>query len=596
MRRIRAFLDDLPLKSKIALLLFTVNFLLIGFCAAVALHIVQKRNNELLYQTMAQSMTNSASQIELVLDDEERILDALTTDGTVQWQLRQLQTTAGQNDPVRSEAFRQLSNALQSYAGQYVNGDVDYISLYSSWMEVHTNTVHAQAMPDRTREAILRQAERGDGRAVWYHDETGTYLTALVRQVEPFTLEGIGTVVVRVRMENIVARCVNFGDAYPETYYLLQDGDTDPLFVSPNLPDHLFDGSKFDGEYQILPYGGHHYFSVSGTLPSHGWQYAGLVLYDDVFNAQRTVILLYVLTILLSFLLAALCSKFLMRHITRHFDRLIDKMKRFGENEAEPLPKDPAYAVRKDEIGVLHRQFDHMADQIVDLIQKDYKNQILRKDAQLRALEAQIDPHFLYNVLASINWRAKAIGEQQISQMVEALSALLRATLSKDTGPFTLEKELALVKHYARIQKIRFEEQLDFSVQAPPELGDVQIPKLTIQPLVENAIRYAMQESTDPCTVQVMVQRSGDDLIIEVRNTGTRFPDDMEERLAQKTLAHHGFGIGLANIRQRIQLTFGEPYGLQFLNRDGWAVARLTIPYRPQQEEEGHYAENADRG
>lgn len=596
MERLRHKLDDIPLKNKIALLLFVVDFLLIGLCAAAALHLVRQRNNELLYQTMEQSMVNSAAQIEYVLDEEERILSALTTDSTLQRQISLLKNTDGRNDPIRSEAFRQISNALQSYAGQFASGDVDCISLYSPWMDVHTNTVHAQAIPEQTRTALLQAALDGDGRTVWFHDATGSYLTALIRQIEPFTLEHIGTIVIRLRLDHIVERSVHFGSTDAESYCLLSDAGRQLLYVSPDLPADLSQASFPASGYQILPAEGHHYFVVAGSLPNHGWGYTGIVLYDSVFHTQRSVVLLYALTILFSFILAAFLTNLLLGRITRHFDRLIDKMKRFGENEAEPLPKDPVYDSRKDEIGVLHRQFDHMADQIVDLIQKDYKNQILRKDAQLRALEAQIDPHFLYNVLASINWRAKAIGEQQISQMVEALSALLRATLSKDNDPFTLEKELALVNHYARIQKIRFEEQLDFSVQAPPELGDAQIPKLTIQPLVENAIRYAMQESTDPCTVQVIVQRGKDDLVIEVRNTGTRFPDDMEERLARKTLAHHGFGIGLANIRQRIQLTFGEPYGLQFINCDGWAVARLTIPYRPQQEKEGPYAENADRG
>lgn len=596
MERFRHKFDDIPLKNKIALLLFVVDFLLIGLCAAAALHLVRQRSNELLYQTMEQSMVNSATQIEYVLDEEERILSALTTDSTLQRQISLLKNTDGRNDPVRSEAFRQISNALQSYAGQFVSGDVDCISLYSPWMDVHTNTVHAQAIPEQTRTALLQAALDGDGRTVWFHDGTGSYLTALVRQIEPFTLDHIGAVVIRLRLDHIVERSVHFGSTDAENYYLLSDAGGQLLYASPDLPAGLSQAAFPASGYQILPAEGHHYFVVAGSLPNHGWAYTGIVLYDSVFQTQRSVVLLYGLTILLSFILAAFFTNLLLGRITRHFDRLIEKMKRFGENEAAPLPCDPAYACRKDEIGVLHRQFDHMADQIVDLIQRDYKNQLLRKDAQLRALESQIDPHFLYNVLASINWRAKAIGEKQISQMVESLGALLRTTLSKDDRPFTLEKELALVRHYAQIQKIRFDDQLLFSVDAPPELNDALIPKMTVQPLVENAIRYTMQESTDPCTVQVLVRHGGDALTIQVRNTGTRFPADMAERLTAGTLPHHGFGIGLANIQQRIQLTFGEAYSLRFTNEEGWATVSLTIPYRPQQEEDPDHVENADRG
>lgn len=594
MERFRKRLDDIPLKKKIALLLFVVDFLLIGLCAAVALRLVQRHSNELLYQTMEQSMVNSAAQIEYVLDDEERILSALTTDSILQQQIRLLKDTQGRNAPIRSEAFRQIGNALQSYAGQFVNGDVDCISLYSTWMDVHTNTVHAQAIPEETRAALLQAALDGDGRTVWFHDGTGSYLTALVRQIEPFTLDPVGTIVIRLRLDHIVERSVHFGNTDTENYCLLSDASGQQLYASPDLPAGLLQASFTGPGYQILPAEGHRYFVVTGALPDHGWSYTGIVLYDSVFRTQRTVALLYALTILLSFILAAFFTNLLLGRITRHFERLIEKMKRFGENEATLLPRDPSYACRKDEIGVLHRQFDHMADQIVDLIRRDYKNQLLRKDAQLRALESQIDPHFLYNVLASINWRAKAIGETQISQMVESLSALLRSTLSKNDGPFTLAKELALVRHYAQIQKIRFDDQLLFSVDAPSDLDDALIPKMTVQPLVENAIRYGMQESTDPCTVQVQVRHCGDALTIQVRNTGTRFPENMADQLIAGTLPHHGFGIGLANIQQRIQLTFGEECRLQFANETGWAVVSLTIPYRPYQEENRSHVENAD--
>ena len=110
-----------------------------------------------------------------------------------------------------------------------------------------------------------------------------------------------------------------------------------------------------------------------------------------------------------------------------------------------------------DEVGMLSRRFSHMAREIDGLIQTDYTNRILLREAQLKALEAQINPHFLYNTLSAINWRAKMRGAQEISDMVEALSNLLRVTLNDDSGLIPLEKELSLVQSYIVIQRIRFD-------------------------------------------------------------------------------------------------------------------------------------------
>ncbi|HAN43935.1 MAG TPA: sensor histidine kinase, partial [Ruminococcaceae bacterium] len=196
-------------------------------------------------------------------------------------------------------------------------------------------------------------------------------------------------------------------------------------------------------------------------------------------------------------------------------------------------------------------------------------------------IETQINPHFLYNILESINWRAKAIGEKQISQMVESLGKLLRAALGKTDESFNLSKEIELVNSYMTIQQIRFEDQLHFQLDVPQSLLCASIPKLTIQPLVENAIHYSLEQNTEDCFIKIEVKLVDGDIIIDVKNTGSQFEDNLLEKLTQSQIKPHGFGIGLLNIHNRIQLTFGEAYGLEFFNENGNAVARVKIPFSP---------------
>lgn len=210
----------------------------------------------------------------------------------------------------------------------------------------------------------------------------------------------------------------------------------------------------------------------------------------------------------------------------------------------------------------------------------NYRNELLMKDAQLKSLEMQINPHFLYNTLDSISWRAKSVGEKQISLMVESLGSLLRVTLNQDTRNVAIREELKFVQYYVSIQKIRFEEQLQFSLDVQKDLLEQKIPKLTIQPLVENSIHYALEENTETCMISISVRRHYDIICIDVKNSGSEFEEGLLEKLDIGETRPNGFGIGLLNIDRRLKLTFGEDYGLSCFNDGEYATARISLPWK----------------
>ena len=285
-------------------------------------------------------------------------------------------------------------------------------------------------------------------------------------------------------------------------------------------------------------------------------------------------------SILLSF---ALCSR-MIRSITRHLDHLVEKMKAFGDRKPIPIYDGCSYETRRDELGILHTQFDSMAMEVENLIQSNYVNELLKKEAELKALEYQINPHFLYNTLESVNWRAKAIGETDISAMVESLGRLLRITLDKKLGGYSLKQELDLIRSYMTIQKIRFEERLDYSIMVSPTYDVVSFPKLTLQPLVENAIQYGMEENSEACMILISAELTGSLFSLYVKNNGSQFEENLIEKLQSAQVIPSGLGIGLLNIDTRLKLTYGQEYGLSLYNEGELAVARITIPYQEKED------------
>jgi two-component system sensor histidine kinase YesM len=197
-------------------------------------------------------------------------------------------------------------------------------------------------------------------------------------------------------------------------------------------------------------------------------------------------------------------------------------------------------------------------------------------------LENQINPHFLYNTLESINWRAKSVGANEIAIMVESLGALLRSTLSRKNNTITtIKSELDIVQSYICIMQIRFEEILTYSVEIPEDLYDVPLPKLSLQPLVENAIDYGLEEAAEACHIAITVSMEGDDVLITITNNGSQFPENLLQKLSSEELTPHGFGIGLLNIQKRLQLQFGQDYGLTLKNdeMENLAIVEVRIPY-----------------
>ena len=572
---------NLPLQRKFNIIV-CIALIICSIGSLLGLNLIYTTHNRMLYRSMEGTMFHSASLLSEKLKTIESMTTIMLRDSVVQQDLS-VAINPDATDLERNNAFRSLSSLVPEYYQNYKQYGISYISLYNSNYTSHSN--YARALPDELFEALLENAHERPGYAVWntdYCNSYGLFLSRDVRRADNLELDTIGTIVVNIDLNSVIEDSTKGYQIEDSLLYLIYSNGNE-LFHSPvlNQEDIPRLMSATTADYGVIRMNGQYFFYTKNLIPDFEWEYICFTPYDSVIRSQRLYLFLSACIIAGIFILSLIFSQKLFGTVTGHFSKLLLKMKCFGENNTQLVSFDYDYKMRHDEIGELHQRFDQMANQVRDLIEKNYVSEILNKEAELKSLENQINPHFLYNTLESINWRAKAVGADEISIMVESLGALLRNTLSrKDHMISTIKTEIDIVKDYMSIIQFRFEEMLQYSIDVPESLYAAPLPKLSLQPLVENAINYALEETTDTCRIEITAVRIENDVLITITNNGSQFPENILQRLADGEAAPHGLGIGLLNIQKRLQLQFGTEYGLTLKNDELYdlAIVELRIP------------------
>jgi Predicted signal transduction protein with a C-terminal ATPase domain len=252
----------------------------------------------------------------------------------------------------------------------------------------------------------------------------------------------------------------------------------------------------------------------------------------------------------------------------------------------EPGGSLPAYREtgRNDEIGVLMSSVHAMASRLNALFENQYKLEIKQREAQLKLLYEQINPHLLYNTLESIYWKCSLDGHSESAQMIKELSKLMRIALSRGKELIPLRDELEHARAYVNLQKMRYDYGFRVRWDVDEALLTTPIPKITLQPLIENAILHGVKAMEDEGEIAVVGRIEDGRAVILVADNGYREPDlALLRRLVSGEEADPDRGYGIRNIQQRIRLHFGDSYGLSYEKRDGGGLAaKLELPLRPE--------------
>lgn len=267
--------------------------------------------------------------------------------------------------------------------------------------------------------------------------------------------------------------------------------------------------------------------------------------------------------------------------IVRRISHLVDSINQVKEGNLDVRLENDSM----DEIGVLYDNYNEMIERTSDLMDEQYRMGISLKSAELKALQSQINPHFLYNTLDTVNWLAYAGRTEEIHKAVVSLSKYYRLILNKGQDTLTLEEELRHVEYYMKIQDIRFPDKLTYEVDVKEEIKSSIVPKIILQPLVENAISHGIWEKkSKQGTIRVLGYEENDQTVcIKVMDDGVGMDADTLSKVMTGSIQTSGSSYGVKNVHARLQLMFGEEYGLSYESKEGEGTCvTIRIPHHRQ--------------
>ena len=267
------------------------------------------------------------------------------------------------------------------------------------------------------------------------------------------------------------------------------------------------------------------------------------------------------------------------KRIFRHLEKLTKAVRDAPAGDFR-VTLEPEVLNAGDEVGVLARQFQHLMDRIDNLIHRELEGKLQAARAKCRMLQAQIQPHFLYNTLETIYALCERDGNREAGRITMILSRLVRASF-RDSMYTSLGQEIALVREYLSIYRIRFGSRLSAVIEYDPDDDGVELPRMTLQPLVENSVRYGLMKKTDRGVIRLRIRRGGGMLKISLYDNGIGFSPEQLEAYnnvqPDDSLNMHGY----RNVILRLKYTYGDRMSYCLRSREGeWTNLSLEIPDR----------------
>ena len=312
-------------------------------------------------------------------------------------------------------------------------------------------------------------------------------------------------------------------------------------------------------------------YFVCGQLNGiSGWRILSVIALDDIFPQIRILKERIYLFVILALILGMIISLLLAWSVTQPLKQLSEEMGRIKSGNLDSKIE----SKRKDEVGILIDSYNYMIGEIKRLVNEVYEEKMAQKTAEIKALQAQINPHFLYNTLDTVNWMLLDRGEDDISDIILNLGDLMKYSISGSNNLVPLREEIKYVRSYLEIQKCRMEDRLDYSISVADNCIECKCPKLLLQPIVENAIKHGIEPLARGGRIEIeaFLGRGGLNILLKDNGKG------MEEEEIENIISGNA-NIGLNNVMKRIKLLYGQEYGLhiQSQKNEGTEVD-LSIP------------------
>jgi two-component system sensor histidine kinase YesM len=300
---------------------------------------------------------------------------------------------------------------------------------------------------------------------------------------------------------------------------------------------------------------------IVATSEYSGWKIVGTVYEDEVNKYKFITKQIFSIMIGLSLALAILVSLIISRKFLHPIKDLLKGMNQFKNGNLDTIIQ----VKHGNEIGELADEFNDMTVEIKKLVEENKKTENSKRKYELKALQSQINPHFLYNTLDSIVWMAEAGINEDVVEMTSSLSKLFRISINRGSEFITIAQELEHIESYLKIQKLRYGSKIDYDIKVQEELLQYSIIKIIIQPIVENAIYHGIKTMQGPGFINIEVKDVNNKICIIVEDNGVGMEEEKCKLLLEDNSVNETkkTGIGVRNVDQRIKLYYGEEYGIE---------------------------------
>ncbi|NLJ30883.1 MAG: sensor histidine kinase [Clostridiales bacterium] len=557
------------LVSYILIIVVTISILTV-----VTINLSSRVVNDEIKNNALNTLDQTSKNISNVLDNMKRTSLYMSQNDSIQQNL-----TYASADPV--EFATQLNSMRNTilytviYSQQYLSIEIYPLldAQYSPY--VTTNDVISSKLVEQDDWFI--KTTHSNGKFYWHVADNFSPRQLAVSKViydvkEPGREIGVLTVGVDITQIQLILSNISIGDS--GKVYLI-DENNDAISsdgVKLNLPKNLKLDKNSGLNYAAID--GKNYMIYYHSLTQSDWKLISLIPTDTMYEKTDALIGTIVIVALLSLLLAVILSLSFSIEITKPIKQLAKSMKQVDKNHLKiKIENSHQY---KGEVAILYNSYTYMMEKIQSLIQDVYITKIKQKDAELKALVAQINPHFLYNTLDTINWMAMKYHAEEINGIVTALASLLRYSLNDGDTVIEIEKEIKQVESYLSIQKVRYSHQFETFFYIDEEILDLKTIKLIIQPLVENAIAHGIENCDHHCYIKIYGYQKDGEVIFDVINNGMKADLDKIKSLLAEGNQYKGHG--LRNVNQRIKLTYGAEYGVVFQTIGDETIASIHIP------------------
>ena len=518
------------------------------------------------YATSLNSLSGISQSIQIIMDNVREISLQLIQDKDVENLLK----CKNINSTQASEAYNSVVQRTAFYIGQ--KRYLDMIRLYNDTVDLYNMSGNTVLRTPIDAERTERVNELKGGQ-LWFNEylpylrqEGGKYVISMLRNVNALNnpSEKLGVLRIDIKESALASLFDNEVKTYEGTLYLL---DEEGKIISSSRRDVL--GTSIDGilpSNAIQPNAVKQARLANGThlicsVPVEGsdWQLVNVMPINAALRGMSRVRNLLFIYAFISIFFCILLSVTASRLFVAPILQLANSMRTLKENNYKMNLKQN----RNDEIGVLYTSFNELCAKLDELINQVFEQKLHREEAELKALQAQINPHFLYNNLDTAYWMSRIEGADRTGQIVLALSNLFKLSIRNASQEISVHTELEHVRNYMVIQRIRFENTVDFEIDAGTDTLSLQTSRFILQPLVENALYHGILPANRGGKICIRVIRQEDALIFTVEDDGVGGdPETMNALLTDNSQTDKGFAI--RNVHQRIALRCGEGFGLNY--------------------------------